>query len=158
MLCRYLPKSEIKDDEIMEFPPEESAVSSPETETAASGKKTGIAERFPFLDTKLGMSYCMDDEDFYVEMIETYLNSDKRALITEAYSAERWKDYETYVHGLKSTSLNIGAQELSAHAKTLEFAAKDADYGYIREHSKDVLDEYSTLLGQLKTALSEYPR
>ena len=107
---------------------------------------------FPFLNTALGISYCMDEE-FYVEMIETYLNGDKRHLITEAFEAENWKDYETYVHGLKSTSLNIGAEELSGHAKALEFAAKEGNFDYIREHNKEVIDEYGTMLEQIKKAL-----
>ena len=154
MLYRYLPKSAIKNEEVLEFMPEENAVSSPDTETAASGKKTGIAGRFPFLDTKLGMSYCMDDEEFYVEMIETYLNGDKRQLIAKAFEAGNLKDYDTYTHALKSTSLNIGAAELSEHAKALEFAAKNGDTEYIRAHHHEVLKEYSVLLEHIKAALS----
>jgi len=157
MLCRYLPGTLIKDGlsgNAAELPPEVPLEFSPERETAASGVSSGIAERFPFLDTKLGMSYCMDDEEFYTEMIETYLDSDKRKLISEAYAADNLKDYGVYVHALKSTSLNIGATELSGHAKALELAAKDGDTGYIKTHHEAVLNEYSELLERIRTALS----
>ena len=115
---------------------------------------TGLAERFPLLDTKRGMLYCMDDEEFYLEILETYLEDDKQELIKKSYEAENWKDYETYVHALKSTSLNIGATTLSEHAKALEFAAKAKDYDYIRANHQNVLDEYENLLTQLKNALA----
>ena len=116
-------------------------------------ENTSLAERFPMLDIKVGMSYCMDDEEFYTEMIETYLRSDKRKQIENAYEAENWNDYETYVHGLKSTSLNIGAVTLSEHAKALEYAAKDGDHTYIKENHQCVFDEYSELLAVLQKAL-----
>ena len=86
-------------------------------------------------------------------LITTYLTGDKRQLIADAFEAEDWNNYETYVHGLKITSLNIGAEELSEHAKAPEYAVKDTDYEYIRVHHKAVLDEYSIMLEQLRTAL-----
>ena len=101
------------------------------------------------LDVKTGMGYCMDDEDFYVEILQTYFEDDKRDLISGAYESENWKDYETYVHALKSTSLNIGAVTLSEHAKALEYAAKEQNYDYIREHHQSVFQEYCELLEAL---------
>jgi HPt (histidine-containing phosphotransfer) domain-containing protein len=95
----------------------------------------------------------MNDEEFYVEIIGTYVENDKRRLIADTYAAENWKDYETYVHALKSTSLNIGAVELSEHAKALEFAAKEGNYDYIRENHKKIYDEYSEMLDKLRDKL-----
>ena len=156
MLYKYLSKALIKEyssDEVIEFTAEEPIEFTPENNVTVSGQKGGLAERFPMLDTKLGMTYCMDDEDFYVEMIETYLNSDKRQVIAEAFDTENWKDYETFVHGLKSTSMNIGAVTLSGHAKALEFAAKDGNIDYIRENHRNVFDEYCGLLEKLQSTL-----
>ncbi len=121
--------------------------------TDTSGDNSDLAERFPMLDTKVGMRYCMDDAEFYIEMIETYLRGDKRQVIENAYETEIWNDYETYVHALKSTSLNIGAVSLSEHAKALEYAAKNGDYGYIKENHGSVFEEYSELLSALQKAL-----
>ena len=111
------------------------------------------AERFPMLDVNTGLSYCMDDEEFYIEIIKTYLEDDKRELIRKAYDSENWKNYETYVHALKSASMSIGAVTLSEHAKALEYAAKDQNYDYIREHNQEVYDEYSSMLEKLDAAL-----
>ena len=43
--------------------------------------------------------------------------------------------------------------ELSAHAKALELAAKDADYQYIREHHAEVMAEYGNLIAELTKRL-----
>ncbi len=115
----------------------------------ASKENSSLQDRFPMLDVKTGMGYCMDDEDFYVEILQTYFEDNKRDLISDAYEAENWKDYETYVHALKSTSLNIGAVTLSEHAKALEYAAKEQNYDYIREHHQSVFQEYCELLKAL---------
>ncbi len=156
MLYKHLPDRLIEGysseestaaDEPLEFAPEHDTRQSP------AAART-LPERFPALNTKLGMSYCMNDEEFYTEMIQTYLDADKRPQLTAAFEAADWKDYGTYAHGLKSTSLNIGAEELSAHAKALELAAKNGDSDYITAHHPEVLAEYSALLDALKESLS----
>ena len=158
MLRKYLPinlqskASSIPTNAVAETAPIVELIE--ETAPAVETKeKPSLAERFPLLDTKCGMIYCMDDEEFYIEMLGTYLEGDKRDLIVQTFETENWKDYETYVHALKSTSLNIGAKTLSEHAKALEFAAKAKDYDYIRANHQSVLDEYGALLAQIKSAL-----
>ena len=135
MLCKYLPKNLINEEE---------------TEVMT---ENNIESRFPMLDTKTGMGYCMNDEEFYTEMIQTYVNGDKREALAEAIDKEDWKLYETYVHAIKSNSLNIGAVTLSEHAKALEFAAKDGNYEFIREKHAELIKEYADMIEGLKEAL-----
>ena len=92
----------------------------------------------------------MDNEEFFLEIIESYVNEDKREILEQEYEKEDWKDYQIHTHALKSTSLNIGAEKLSEHAKALEQAAKNADYQYIHEHHDEVMAEYARLLAELK--------
>ena len=146
MIIKYIPRNAVQSNS--------AKIKAEEREgSSASDKNAGLAERFPMLDTKVGMGYCMDDEEFYTEMIETYLRGDKRQVIENAYETENWNDYETYVHALKSTSLNIGAVTLSEHAKALEYAAKDGDFDYIKENHDNVFTEYSDTLDRLRNAL-----
>ena len=161
MLYKYLPKSMIKDQSYGKAESTAGAdasdtapVAVPEAAEAADKRPgAGIKERFPMLNTALGMSYFMDDEEFYIEMIKAYIDNDRRPQITEAFETGNWKNYETFVHGLKSTSLNIGAEEISGHAKALELAAKGSDLDFIRAHHRDLLDEYGALLETLSAAL-----
>lgn len=157
MLYRYLPQSVIKDPSTAEQTVKEQRTEVRKPEKAADvnvGRKTGIAARFPMLDTKKGMEYCVNDEDFYTEMIQIYTDGDKQKEIVEAYATQDWENYETLVHALKSTSLNIGATELSEHAKSLEFAAKEKNYDYIKAHHGEVLREYGEMLEKLRESLS----
>lgn len=112
-----------------------------------------LAGRFPSLNIPMAMGYCMNDESFLLEVIETYVGEDKREELSKEYAAESWKNYQIYIHALKSTSLYIGAEELSEKAKALELAAKDGDYAYIHGHHDEVMGEYKELLGELQQGL-----
>ena len=92
----------------------------------------------------------MNDEAFLLDIIRTYIEEDKRAVLEEEYTEESWKDYQVHIHALKSTSLNIGAEALSDHAKALESAVQTADYPYILAHHAEVMMEYEKLLEELR--------
>jgi signal transduction histidine kinase/FixJ family two-component response regulator/HPt (histidine-containing phosphotransfer) domain-containing protein len=117
--------------------------------TNDSGEKT-LAERFPTLDIELAFNYCMEDEELLLEMINEYLIWETPNELDGYFDTQDWKNYEIAVHALKSTSLNIGAKELSEHAKALEFAAKGSDTSYITEHHGEVMEEYHKLIDELK--------
>ena len=140
MLRKYLPRELVEMKEYIE------------QDTDATKPKT-LEERFPTLNIQVGMGYCLNDEAFFLEMLETYIHGDKREVLAKEYAEEAWKNYQVHVHALKSTSLNIGAEKLSEHAKALELAARDADYQYIHEHHDEVITEYGELLTELSRAL-----
>lgn len=110
-------------------------------------------EKLEGMDIQTGLSYCMNDENFYVEMLGEYLKSDKMSKLERFFADEDWDNYRTLVHALKSTSLTIGAVHLSGEAKALEMAAKDEDADYIRSHHKVALDEYIELMGRIREIL-----
>ena len=118
-----------------------------------------------YINKEIGLQYCTGSMEFYKEMLELYCNSyeDHIARITEAFQTEDWKKYTVFVHGLKSTSLNIGGEQLSKAAKELEFAGKaigecdNADEGekFIKEHHDVVMNLYSTTVREAKSILKE---
>ena len=59
------------------------------------------------------------------------------------------------VHALKSTSLTIGAKELSEQAKALEFAGKEGDIIYIRENHGPLLCAYQDVCRGITAVLCE---
>ena len=120
-----------------------------------SDSRNLIEQADAYLDTATGLTYCCDSEEFYIDMLLTYLNNQKSDSIEEAYQKEDWENYRILVHALKSTSLSIGACELSEQAKALETAAKEDDIGFIREHHVDTMEKYSSLLSHLQTILQE---
>ncbi len=94
------------------------------------------------IDLETGLGYCMNDEDFYIEMLKTYVDGKKNEVLEECLRQDDWKNYQTNVHALKSTSLTLGATQLSEHAKALEFACKEDNITYVREHHEEVMAEY----------------
>lgn len=116
-------------------------------------KPKTLEERFPSLNIQVGMGYCMNEEAFFLQVIEMYLQEDKREVLAKEYAEASWKNYQIHMHALKSTSLSIGAEKLSEHAKALEFAAKDADDSYIQEHHDEVMAEYGELLTELRKSV-----
>lgn len=115
----------------------------------------GLLEKLSFLDTKTGMAYCMDDEEFYREMLQTFLKNEKLEDIEAFYELKDWNNYRILVHALKSASLSIGAVQLSDGAKQLEIAAKEENSYYIDSHHSDVMKEYRSVLEGIADGLSE---
>lgn len=117
--------------------------------TQAVTRRHPLEERFPYLNVKAGMAYCMNDEAFYLDIIETFIKEDKRELLEKEYSSSEWDRYQVHMHALKSTSLTIGADELSEHAKALELAIKEGNVSFVKEHHEEVMQEYDKLMEEL---------
>lgn len=117
------------------------------------GHKGFIEQLHTILDTATGMAYCCDSEEFYEEMLLAYLDNQKYDSIEEAYQKEDWNNYRISVHALKSTSLSIGAANLSEQAKELEMAAKEYRLDFIREYHGSTMENYRKLLFQLQKVL-----
>ncbi len=110
-------------------------------------------KRFPYLDVDVGMEYCGGLEDFYIEVLRTYVRSSRLDILLKAESD---KDYDTYkmnLHSLKITSQTIGATELSKAVKELESACKEGRYDYIEQNHSTVMSMYQDLLEKLENGL-----
>ena len=108
---------------------------------------------FDFLDQEVGLEYCAQDEEIYREILEGYVEEDRREELAKYYDAGDLPNYRVVAHAIKSTSLTIGATDLSAKAKSLEYAAADGDEAFIRENHAALLDMYSDILDKIKAAL-----
>ncbi|MCI8361007.1 MAG: response regulator [Clostridiales bacterium] len=91
-----------------------------------------------------GLDYCGGDKGFYRDMLELFhaQSAEKKAEIISLYEDANWANYAIKVHALKSTSLTIGAEQLSNHAKALEQAGKSGDEEYIRQNHPTLLRLY----------------
>ena len=52
-------------------------------EKKAEPSQLSFQEKYPELNTNLGLMYCMNDEDFYQEMIKEYASEDKSNILKE---------------------------------------------------------------------------
>lgn len=143
VLLRYLPEKLVQ-------PKEEEA----EIKQESTGEGKCFLEQLDFLDTESGLAYCCNSEEFYREMLISYRQSGKYEELQNYYDIEDIENYRIVVHALKSTSLSIGAADISEKAKSLELAAKENDWEYIHEHHSELMEHYGKLLEQLDNVIS----
>ena len=86
-----------------------------------------------------------------MEMLRMFCDqrAGKQAEIASLYESANWTDYAVKVHALKSTSLTIGAEALSAQAKELELAGKRGDADFIQAHHAALLQAYEELCARI---------
>ena len=122
----------------MEAPPDEAAL--PYAQLAQAG-----------INVELGLDYCAGDEGFFREMLRMFQaqSGGKKAEIAALFESANWPDYAIKVHALKSTSLTIGAESLSAQAKELELAGKRGDAEFILAHHAALMGAYDDICAQL---------
>ena len=161
VLKRVIPKEKIK-YELLEEPKKntESKLSEDkdqqmQKEQVQQGKEPS---KYPcmtalLVDYQKGISYCRGDENFYVMLLKEYVNEYPEKLKNITYSFEKGdiKNYEIYVHALKSTSKMIGAMKLSEIAKGQEMSAGNGEMP--ADIHEQMLAEYKKLIDAIKKDL-----
>ena len=104
-----------------------------------------------------GLGYAAGNEEAYYEILEMYVRkgTEKRDLMIQYVSEMNWKNYVIEVHALKSTSLSIGASELSEFAKKLELAGKSGDYETITKNNEKLMTMYVEVMEEGKKILEK---
>lgn len=123
-------------------------------EIQENSERIGIIKRLSFLNTESGMAYCADSEEFYFEMIKMYIDNDRTEELNEHFNNSNWEDYRITAHALKSTSLSIGADDMSAMAKEQEFSVKEGRIEDTKAFHCDFMNAYALLLEKLKKVVA----
>ena len=160
MIQKYLPKELVIVSEKADEPDEElggfdvqTLFKKAEVTAKPQTENRSLMQRLDFLDARAGVGYCAGSEAIYKEVLQSYAVGKLRDEIVEYYEKEDWKNYCIKVHALKSTSLNIGAVELSEFAKALENASRNGDIDYVRSQHENILKEYDEMLEKLREVL-----
>ncbi|MBQ7199001.1 MAG: response regulator [Selenomonadaceae bacterium] len=118
-------------------------------DTFTAADKKSFNESCPDINLEVGLPYCMDSKEFYIEMLKTFVDGQKAEQIQAAFDSGDWKNYQILVHALKSTSLSIGAENLSEQARHLELAAKDDNIQEIQANHADLMMNYAKVRDQI---------
>ena len=107
------------------------------------------------IDIKKGVEYCAGDRDFYDQVLAEYAGEaeEKKRKLDKFLEDKDMKNYAILVHSLKSTSLMIGAEALSAKAKALELAAKEERIDFVEKNHGEAVDEYEKVADAVNRAL-----
>ncbi|MBQ4100459.1 MAG: Hpt domain-containing protein [Oscillospiraceae bacterium] len=89
-------------------------------------------------NTDMAIKYCADDVEFYISILEDYVNSyaSSSENLEKLFVAQNWKEYRVLIHSLKSSAKTVGADALSESARLLEEASKTEDVEYITRLSQ----------------------
>ena len=134
ILIKYLPSEKVFNKEAEE--------NTKETDTDFAKTFLDALEEAG-LDTKSGLIYCDDDNDFYKSILTEYQSSKNTNLsnLQEYYDRSDWENYSILAHSLKSTSKMIGAKEFSELAAKMEKASA-------AEEIETVLNGHAALVGK----------
>ena len=113
-----------------------------------------LLARLDFLNLELGLERCMDDEDFYLDILASFVEENQLDALKSLYLENNWAKYRIKAHTLKSSAAYIGAEELSAWAKQIELAAKGGDEEFIHRNHYHFIAYYEGVLRQIDSAMS----
>lgn len=113
-----------------------------------------LVDMLDFLNAQLGLERCMDDEEFYLDILDAFVEENLLDELKGFYLENNWNKYRIKSHTLKSSSAYIGAEELSAFAKRMEQAAKEMDDEYINRNHYRFMGYYEELLRAIDKVLA----
>ncbi|MBR3835142.1 MAG: response regulator [Lachnospiraceae bacterium] len=121
LLLRFIPESKLKE---MDAP---KLVNNNKKESISDGTdiiqgKNGAEQSMSYINQSIGLKYSSESKEMYKSFLQIYCDfaQDKIEKLTNTYECKQWQDYVTYVHSVKSTSLNIGGEKLSKLAADIE--------------------------------------
>ena len=122
-----------------------------EGDTTARMQNTQISG----LSIEEGLGRFNGDADIYNKVLECYVTNTPNTLKTIiGVKEEGLKDYIVAIHGIKSSSYGIGANEIGKMAKDLEAAAKGGEISYITTKTPQFISKVEMLIEEIKGMLS----
>lgn len=106
----------------------------------------------PNVDVRLGLERCGGNLDAYLAVLKTFMETAAESIERiERFSRDRsYKDYSVEVHGLKSSAMAIGANDLSETARQLETAGREEDYKRIMSDTPALIAMYTDVAEHIK--------
>jgi signal transduction histidine kinase/CheY-like chemotaxis protein len=115
----------------------------------------GMMDKLRSLDINVeeGISYCGDDEEFYIEIVNDYIKAapEKIEQLDALLEAGDMKEYKVLIHSVKSSSKTIGCMSLFEKARDLEAAAASGNIDYVKTNHRSVVSEYKNLVEALES-------
>ncbi|MDR2423006.1 MAG: response regulator [Deltaproteobacteria bacterium] len=95
------------------------------------------------------------DREVFLDVLRSYVSSVEELTPKLAQpTKDNLKDYSITVHGLKSSSYGVGANEVGDMAKELEFRSGEGDMEFILANNKRFLAEMDHLVSEIRELLN----
>ncbi|MCL1813020.1 MAG: ATP-binding protein, partial [Treponema sp.] len=108
------------------------------------------------LDVDNGIERFHGDEKIYLHVLQSYAGNTQPLLKTaKEVTKEKLADYAIIVHGIKSSSRGICAEDVGAMAEALEKAAKEGNFDFVTANNTAFIEEAEKLVGALDDMLRQ---
>lgn len=112
-----------------------------------------VSDQYLIINKEAGLKFCMDDEDFYKEILSTFIGQADKFLsqLKEHYDIQDWGNYAIVAHTLKSNTRTIGADNFAELSLKHELAGKAKDDAFITENYEQYIAVLKALIERAKT-------
>jgi signal transduction histidine kinase/DNA-binding response OmpR family regulator/HPt (histidine-containing phosphotransfer) domain-containing protein len=108
------------------------------------------------VDFHRGLEHFGGDMESYIRVLKSYVKNTPGLLDQiRACTEEGLDNYRIVVHGIKSASRSIGAEELGEKAESLEFAARDGNFDFIRQTNESFIEDTEKTAAGLSSLLAK---
>ena len=149
LLLQYLPKEKITSKIIcaknLDFPGEDAEISY-------------LLSALPNVNVRKGINHNGKTVQNYLDILKithTYGNQHLSEL-KEFLGNGDYENYTIKIHSLKSTTMGIGAEDISGMAFSQEMAGKEKRFSYIDENYDAFVQKYKELLANIEKVLCHY--
>jgi HPt (histidine-containing phosphotransfer) domain-containing protein len=126
------------------------------TGIAIRGKEKDMAIEIAGLDTNKGLELCDDEMNTYISTLRLYVSNIPAALDRmRNVSEETLRNYTISVHGVKSTSEVVGAEEARRTAKELEEMGKAGDLAGILARNDSFIKYVEGIVANIQSWLEK---
>lgn len=107
------------------------------------------------IDKSIGMGFCMDDEDFYKEILSTFVSQSTNFIsqLEDYFNKGDWHNYAIIAHSLKSNTRTIGAENFAELSLKHELAGKAGDNEFIHEDYEHYVTVLKALMDKIQGML-----
>ncbi len=154
IIIKYLPDELISIDEALT-----TVTVQPEIMEHKEGEKNMehelSLEHYLEIDKSIGMGFCMDDEDFYKEILSTFVSQATKFItqLEDYFTAKDWGNYAIIAHSLKSNTKTIGATNFAELSLKHELAGKADDGDFITSDYAHYTDTLKALINKVNKML-----
>ena len=111
--------------------------------------------KIPGINTDKGLDLYDYDEDLYLIVLRSYAENNPEVLDRlRSVSIDTLEDYLSNVHGIRGTSVAIGAEDLGKAASRMEALAKAGDLAKLLLENEAFLKQADTLIADVKAWLA----
>ncbi|MDR2642779.1 MAG: response regulator [Planctomycetaceae bacterium] len=108
------------------------------------------------LDLKAGLDRIGGNMDIYIEILKIYIESTPEIIdVLRIPTAEKLKDYAVAIHGIKGSSLNIGAEKIGKLAAELEADAKAGNLEAVLSKNRNFIALTERLINDMNSFINK---